>query len=62
MFGALFLGVVAITPFIIQVIFPNAAGIAIGGTSVMILVSVALETVKKLESQMLMRHYKGFLE
>ena len=62
LFGALFLGVIAILPFIIQIIFPATAGIALGGTSVLILVSVSLETVKQLESQMLMRHYKGFLE
>jgi len=62
LFGALFLGVIAILPFIIQIIFPATAGIALGGTSVLIIVSVSLETVKQLESQMLMRHYKGFLE
>lgn len=60
--GALFLGVIAILPFIFGVIFPASGGIALGGTSVLIIVSVALETVKQLESQMLMRHYKGFLE
>ena len=38
------------------------AGIAFGGTSVLIMVGVALETVKQLESQMMMRHYKGFLD
>ena len=37
-------------------------GLAIGGTSVLIIVGVALETVRAIESQMLMRHYKGFLE
>lgn len=62
LFGALFLGVIAILPYILQIIFPDAVGIALGGTSVLILVSVSLETVKQLESQMLMRHYKGFLE
>ena len=63
LFGALFLGVIAVLPYILQVIFGDAVqGLAIGGTSVMILVSVALETVKNLESQILTRHYKGFLE
>lgn len=63
LFGALFLGVIAVLPYILQAIFGDAiSGLAIGGTSVMILVSVALETVKSLESQMLMRSYKGFLE
>ena len=62
LFGALFLGVIALLPYIFQLIFPNSAGLAIGGTSVMILVSVALETSQQLESQMMMRNYKGFLE
>lgn len=60
--GALFLGFIAVAPYIIQLIFPDSYGIGLGGTSMMIIVSVALETVKVLESQMLMRHYKGFLE
>lgn len=60
--GALFLGVIAVLPYIFGVVFPNSQGLALGGTSVMILVSVALETVKQLESQMIMRNYKGFLE
>ncbi|MEG2584108.1 MAG: preprotein translocase subunit SecY, partial [Oscillospiraceae bacterium] len=59
--GAIFLGFVAVIP-----IFMNLGlklqNFAIGGTSLLIVVSVALETVKDLESQMLMRHYKGFLE
>ncbi len=62
LFGALFLGVIAILPYIVQIFLPNASTIALGGTSVLILVSVSLETVKQLEAQMLMRHYKGFLE
>lgn len=61
-FGALFLGVIAILPYIFGAIFPASGGIALGGTSILIIVSVALETVKQLEAQMLMRHYKGFLE
>ncbi len=60
--GAVFLGIIALVPFIIQAIIPEAAGLAMGGTSIMIMVSVALETVRGLESQMLMRHYKGFLD
>jgi len=62
LFGAIFLGFIAIAPYILQLIFPQSYGIGLGGTSMMILVSVSLETVKQLESQMLMRHYKGFLE
>jgi len=64
LFGAIFLGIVAIAPMMASAISPTAAraGIAMGGTSIIIVISVALETVKQLESQMLMRHYKGFLE
>ena len=59
--GALFLAVIALVPSI----YGSATGMgrmAIGGTSIIILVGVALETVKQLESQMMMRHYKGFLD
>ena len=62
LFGAIFLGIIAVIPYIFGAIFPESGGIALGGTSVLILVSVALETSKQLESQMLMRNYKGFLE
>ena len=64
LFGAVYLGIVAVLPIILGVIFPTAseAGISLGGTSVIIVVGVALETVRALESQMLMRHYKGFLD
>ena len=61
MFGAIYLGVVAILPLLIGKIV-NVAALSIGGTSVIIVVGVALETVQALESQMLMRQYKGFLE
>ena len=61
MFGAIYLGIVAICPLILGKIVQNSA-LSIGGTSVIIVVGVALETVKALESQMLMRQYKGFLE
>ena len=58
--GALFLSVVAILPILIG----NVGGIniSLGGTSVLIMVGVALDTVRNLESQMMMRHYKGFLD
>ena len=59
--GALFLGIVAVFPLLMSN-FKGLGGLAIGGTSVLILVGVALETVKQVEAQMLMRHYKGFLE
>ena len=58
--GALFLSVIALLPIILQSV--SGMQLAIGGTSILIVVGVALETVKQLESQMLMRHYKGFLE
>ena len=61
LFGAIYLGIVAILPLIIGKVVNNAA-LSIGGTSVIIVVGVALETVQALESQMLMRQYKGFLE
>ncbi len=58
--GALFLAFIAIFP----IIFQNVAkiNIALGGTTMLIVVGVALETVRSLESQMMMRHHKGFLE
>jgi len=59
--GAIYLGIVAIVPLIVGKIIGNPT-VAIGGTSVIIVVGVALETVKALENQMLMRQYKGFLE
>ena len=61
LFGALYLAVVAIVPIIVTSVL-GVSNLAIGGTSVIIVVGVALETVKQLEAQMLMRHYKGFLE
>ena len=60
LFGAIYLGVVAIVPLLADKFM--AMSIGIGGTSVIIVVGVALETVKALENQMLMRQYKGFLE
>lgn len=78
LFGAIYLGIVALLPMIVGMFTSNfnaanAAAIeagtvaafpslAVGGTSVIIVVGVALETVRAIESQMLMRHYKGFLE
>lgn len=60
-FGALYLAVIALAPTITGAIV-GVSSLAIGGTSVIIVVGVALETVKAIEAQMLMRHYKGFLE
>ena len=59
--GAMFLAIVAVLPLIISNI-KGLEGLAVGGTSVIIMVGVALETVKAIENQMLMRHYRGFLE
>ena len=61
LFGAIYLGIVAICPLLVGKIISNPS-VSIGGTSVIIVVGVALETVKALENQMLMRQYKGFLE
>ncbi len=66
-FGAIYLGIVALLPTIvgnIMALFKSSAGrsLGIGGTSIIIVVGVALETVKALEAQLMMRHYKGFLE
>ncbi|MGW8115362.1 preprotein translocase subunit SecY [Caproicibacterium sp. NSD3] len=61
MIGSLYLSIIALLP----IIFGNVAGmqnLSMGGTSIIIMVGVALETVKQLESQMMMRHYKGFLD
>lgn len=64
--GALFLGFIAILPILLSIGFDKLLNIqfnlAIGGTSILIVVGVILETLKQIESQMLMRHYKGFLE
>lgn len=60
--GALFLGIIAALPSFAAMFNSNLQGFAIGGTSLLIVVGVAIETVRTLESQLLMRHYKGFLE
>jgi len=59
--GALFLGIVALFPSVFGKL-SGFQGLTIGGTSLMIVVGVALETVQQIESQMMMRHYKGFLD
>ena len=61
-FGAVYLGIVALLPIVAGNLMSGVRNLAIGGTSVIIVVGVALETVKALEAQMLMRHYKGFLD
>lgn len=59
--GALFLAVIALVPILFSM-FSGLNGLSMGGTSIIIIVGVALETAKQLESQMMMRHYKGFLD
>ena len=63
LFGAIYLGIVAVTPIIIGAVSSadSLTGISLGGTSIIIVVGVALETFRALEAQMLMRNYKGFL-
>lgn len=60
-FGALFLAMITVLPSLLQT-FTKITNVWFGGTSLLIMVGVALETVKQIESQMLMRHYKGFLD
>ena len=64
LFGAIYLAIIALLPLIVSFCSETAknSGVSLGGTSIIIVVGVALETVKALESQLLMRHYKGFLE
>ena len=61
-FGSVYLGVVALLPIVCGNLIPGSGSLAIGGTSVIIVIGVALETVKAIEAQMLMRHYKGCLD
>jgi preprotein translocase subunit SecY len=58
--GALFLGTIAVMPFVIGLFFPGTS-LALGGTSLLIVVSVVVETMKQLEAQLLMRSYEGFI-
>ncbi|MCL2383255.1 MAG: preprotein translocase subunit SecY [Oscillospiraceae bacterium] len=63
LFGGMFLSAIAILPMLMRFVdLGDVAGIAFGGTSILIVVGVALETVQQLESRLVMRHYKGFLE
>ncbi len=64
MFGAVYLSIIAVTPILISHFSAAASttGIHLGGTSIIIVVGASLETMKALETQLMMRHYKGFLE
>jgi len=59
--GALFLASLAVLPLIVATVIPGTQGLQLGGTSILIVVSVVVETMKQLEAQMLMRHYEGFI-
>ena len=59
--GALFLGIVAVSPYLFQAFIPSLAGLSLGGTSILIAVSVVVETMKQLEAQLMMRNYEGFI-
>lgn len=59
--GGLFLALVAVLPILVQGLMPSL-NVSFGGTSILIVVSVALEILKQIESQMVSKHYKGFLE
>jgi len=59
--GALFLGIVATLPTLLGIVFPSLSGIALGGTGLLIVVSVIVETMKQIEAQLLMRNYEGFI-
>ena len=61
--GAIFLAIIAVLPIIANIVAGGAlGGIAFGGSSIIIVVGVVLETIREIEAQMTMRHYKGFLE
>ena len=64
LFGAIYLAIIAVTPVVLSACSETVrnAGVSFGGTSLIIVVGVAIETVKALEAQIMMRHYKGFLE
>ena len=60
--GAIFLAAIATLPTILSVLVPSLGNVQFGGTSLLIVVGVALETVRQLENQMMMRNYQGFLK
>lgn len=60
--GAFAIALVAIIPVIVGILFPQVGNLGLGGTTLLICVGVALDTFEAIESQMMMRHYKGFLE
>jgi preprotein translocase subunit SecY len=59
--GALFLAIVAVAPPLVGLAFPDLGAIGLGGTSLLIVVSVVVETLKQIEAQLMMRNYEGFI-
>jgi preprotein translocase subunit SecY len=59
--GALFLGIVAVSPYVISAILPSLGSLSLGGTGLLIVVPVVVETMKQIEAQLLMRNYEGFI-
>jgi preprotein translocase subunit SecY len=59
--GALFLGIVAVSPQAVAALVPSLGGIGLGGTGLLIVVSVVVETMKQIEAQLMMRNYEGFI-
>ena len=59
--GALFLAIVAVSPSVLGLLVPDLASLALGGTSLLIVVSVVVETMKQIEAQLMMRNYEGFI-
>ncbi len=59
--GALFLAIVAVSPLVVGLLVPDLATFGLGGTSLLIVVSVVVETMKQIEAQLMMRNYEGFI-
>jgi preprotein translocase subunit SecY len=59
--GAMFLAIVAVSPQVVATIFPDLGTLGLGGTSLLIVVSVVVETMKQIEAQLMMRNYEGFI-
>ena len=59
--GAMFLAIVAVAPSVVGLGFPELGAIGLGGTSLLIVVSVVVETMKQIEAQLMMRNYEGFI-
>ncbi len=59
--GAFFLGIVAVAPYVVTAVLPQLGGLSLGGTGILIVVSVVVETMKQIEAQLMMRNYEGFI-